>query len=189
MTNKNQKIDRVVGSTRKKGTVKNLTHGRAYVTATFNNTLVNITDDMGGTVVWGSAGASGFKGARKSTPYAATTAVEKVAAKAKEKGISLPKISYGKFPVFGRRFGKFKPIGMGRTEREAFSLGKEFARTTLGVTFKIPGVSGRKLPGYKTKYTKQGVFYIEPRGKRLKKRGISKEVSEIQLYRGLKRRK
>ena len=61
--------------------------GRAYIKASFNNTLVTITNDKGQTICWGSAGASGFKGARKSTPYAATTAVETVARKAKEKGI------------------------------------------------------------------------------------------------------
>jgi small subunit ribosomal protein S11 len=64
-----------------------LTSGRVYVTATFNNTLVTITDPMGNTITWGSAGASGFKGARKSTPYAATTAVELVAKKALDQGI------------------------------------------------------------------------------------------------------
>ncbi len=61
--------------------------GRVYVTATFNNTLVTITDDLGNTVCWGSSGASGFKGARKSTPFAATTAVEMVARKAQNAGI------------------------------------------------------------------------------------------------------
>ena len=66
----------------------NFSHARAYVTATFNNTLVNLTDPAGNTLLWGSAGASGFKGARKSTPYAATSAVEVVARKAKEKGIT-----------------------------------------------------------------------------------------------------
>lgn len=61
--------------------------GRVYVTATFNNTLVTITDQRGDTIAWGSAGASGFKGARKSTPYAATTAVELVARKAFDRGL------------------------------------------------------------------------------------------------------
>lgn len=63
------------------------TAGRVYVTATFNNTLVTITDPRGDTIAWGSAGASGFKGARKSTPYAATTAVELVAKKALDRGL------------------------------------------------------------------------------------------------------
>ncbi|RJR16078.1 30S ribosomal protein S11 [Candidatus Microgenomates bacterium] len=56
--------------------------GRVYVTATFNNTIVTITDAQGNTLCWGSSGGVGFKGARKSTPFAATTAVETVAKKA-----------------------------------------------------------------------------------------------------------
>lgn len=63
------------------------TSGRVYVMATFNNTLVTITDPRGDTIAWGSAGASGFKGARKSTPYAATTAVELVARRAIDRGL------------------------------------------------------------------------------------------------------
>ena len=51
--------------------------GRAYITSTFNNTLVTITSEKGDTISWSSAGARGFKGTRKSTPYAATTAIEK----------------------------------------------------------------------------------------------------------------
>lgn len=61
--------------------------GRVYVTATFNNTLVTITDEVGNTLCWSSAGSSGFKGARKSTPFAATTTVESVARRAKMMGI------------------------------------------------------------------------------------------------------
>ena len=75
--------------------------GRAYVTATFNNTLVTITDQEGNTLLWNSAGASGFKRARKSTPYAATTAVEQVAQKAKEKGLTSVEV-YVKGPGPGR---------------------------------------------------------------------------------------
>ena len=51
--------------------------GRVYVTSTFNNTIVTVTDEIGKTLVWGSCGASGFSGTRKSTPFAATTAIEK----------------------------------------------------------------------------------------------------------------
>lgn len=57
--------------------------GRVYISASFNNTLVTVTNAKGDTLAWGSSGASGFKGTRKSTPYAATTAVEKVLGKAK----------------------------------------------------------------------------------------------------------
>jgi small subunit ribosomal protein S11 len=66
----------------RKKTVKS---GKIYISASFNNTLITITDEKGGVISWGSAGASGFKGTRKSTPYAATTAVEKVINEAKEK--------------------------------------------------------------------------------------------------------
>lgn len=64
-----------------------VTSGKVYVTATFNNTLVTITDKKGNTISWGSAGAIGFKGARKATPYAAITAVENVARRAMEHGL------------------------------------------------------------------------------------------------------
>lgn len=68
----------------KKQTNTHKGHGKVYVTASFNNTLVTMTDNEGNTLCWSSAGNSGFKGTRKSTPYAATTAVEKVVKKAKE---------------------------------------------------------------------------------------------------------
>ncbi len=58
--------------------------GKVYISASFNNTLVTVTNDRGETLVWGSSGASGFKGTRKSTPYAATTATEKVLDRAKK---------------------------------------------------------------------------------------------------------
>jgi small subunit ribosomal protein S11 len=65
--------------TTKKKTVTNATkHGRVYITATFNNTLVTVTNDKGDTLGWSSSGSKGFKGTRKSTPYAASLAVEDV---------------------------------------------------------------------------------------------------------------
>lgn len=67
--------------------IKEVREGRVYVTATFNNTLITITDMSGNALVAGSSGASGFKGARKSTPFAATTAVEMVAKKAMDRGL------------------------------------------------------------------------------------------------------
>lgn len=68
-----------------KGTRKTeVSAGKIFINATFNNTLVTITDDKGNTVCWGSSGRAGFKGTRKSTPYAATTAVETAIRKAKE---------------------------------------------------------------------------------------------------------
>lgn len=82
-------------------TFRQITNGKVYITATFNNTLVTITDKNGNTICWGSAGASGFKGARKSTPYAATIAVETVAKKAQEHGLREVEV-YIKGPGVGR---------------------------------------------------------------------------------------
>lgn len=62
-------------------------NGKVFVTATFNNTLVSITDTAGNVLAWGSSGAAGFKGARRATPFAATTAVDAAARKAMAKGI------------------------------------------------------------------------------------------------------
>ncbi len=78
-----QQIKKLSKATTKKQVVRNIPSGRVYVTATFNNTLVTLTDSRGATLSWSSSGASGFKGARKSTPYAAITAVDSVAQKAK----------------------------------------------------------------------------------------------------------
>ena len=66
---------------------KQIPRGRAYVQSTFNNTLVTITDPNGNVLAWGSAGSSGFKGSRKSTPYAAGMAAEAAARKAMEHGV------------------------------------------------------------------------------------------------------
>jgi len=68
----------------KKVVLKKVEIGKMYVTASFNNTLVNITDGEGNSLVWSSSGNAGFKGTRKSTPFAATTAVEKAVKIAKE---------------------------------------------------------------------------------------------------------
>ncbi|OGM24185.1 30S ribosomal protein S11 [Candidatus Woesebacteria bacterium RIFCSPHIGHO2_02_FULL_38_9] len=57
---------------------------KVYVSASFNNTLVTVTDETGKTLCWGSSGSVGFKGTRKATPFAATTAVDKVVKKAKD---------------------------------------------------------------------------------------------------------
>lgn len=100
----------------KKATITNINHAKAYVKATFNNTLVTITDQNGKALVWGSSGASHFKGARKSTPYAATTAVESVARKAKEKGVASIEV-YIKGPGPGRdaAIRAFKATGLAIT--------------------------------------------------------------------------
>lgn len=80
---------------------KTVPSGRVYVTATFNNTLVTLTDNKGNALAWGSSGASGFKGTRKATPFAAISAVSKVAEKAKSLGMTAAEV-YIKGPGSGR---------------------------------------------------------------------------------------
>ena len=71
----------------KKKIKKNITSGIASVFATFNNTIISISDDSGNVIAWSSAGAQGFKGSRKSTPYAAQIAADHAAGKAQEHGL------------------------------------------------------------------------------------------------------
>lgn len=72
---------------RKKKVKKNIQKGVAHIQATFNNTIVTITDEMGNAVAWSSSGCKGFKGSRKSTPFAAQLAAEDAARKAMEHGL------------------------------------------------------------------------------------------------------
>lgn len=67
---------------------KNITAGVAHVRASFNNTMINITDAQGNTIAWSSAGLVGFKGSRKSTPFAAQVAAEDAGRKAQEHGVT-----------------------------------------------------------------------------------------------------
>ncbi len=85
----------------KKTDVKVSGNGRAYITSTFNNTLITITNDKGDTIGWSSAGSAGFKGTRKSTPFAATSAMEAVVRKAIGKGLKAVEV-YVKGPGSGR---------------------------------------------------------------------------------------
>ena len=71
----------------KKKIKKNITSGIAFVNATFNNTIITITDENGNVISWSSAGAKGFKGSRKSTPYAAQIAADDAARKAQVHGL------------------------------------------------------------------------------------------------------
>lgn len=71
----------------KKKVKKNITSGEAHVNSSFNNTMITITDAQGNTVSWSSAGMMGFKGSRKSTPYAAQVAAEDAGRKAQEHGM------------------------------------------------------------------------------------------------------
>jgi small subunit ribosomal protein S11 len=66
---------------------KNISHGHAHIKSTFNNTIVSITDPTGAVIAWASAGQVGFKGSRKSTPFAAQMAAEAAARRAQEHGM------------------------------------------------------------------------------------------------------
>lgn len=77
-----------MGKKKTQVTLKLSNRGRIYVNATFNNTLVTVTDEEGNVILWGTAGTAGFKGARKATPFAATTAIEQVIKKARGNGLS-----------------------------------------------------------------------------------------------------
>jgi small subunit ribosomal protein S11 len=72
---------------KKKKTKKNVIEGVAHIHATFNNTIITITDRSGNTLAWATAGGSGFRGSRKSTPFAAQIAAEKAGTKAQEYGL------------------------------------------------------------------------------------------------------
>lgn len=72
---------------RKKSTKKNIAKGIVHISASFNNTIVTVTDEMGNVICWTTAGGLGFKGSKKSTPYAAQQSVEAALNKAKECGI------------------------------------------------------------------------------------------------------
>jgi len=80
---------------------KNITSGVAHVNASFNNTVVTITDAQGNTIAWSSSGSQGFKGSRKSTPYAAQVAADNAARKAMEHGVKTLEVEV-KGPGSGR---------------------------------------------------------------------------------------
>jgi len=75
-------------TTRKKKIKKTVAEGKAFIRSTFNNTIITITDKDGNVLVWETAGAAGFKGSRKSTPYAAQIAASHAAEKAKTYGLA-----------------------------------------------------------------------------------------------------
>lgn len=99
-----------------KKVTKTIEQGKVFITATFNNTIVTITDTTGNTVCWGSSGMAGFKGARKSTPFAASSAVETVARKAQQFGMKEVEV-YIKGPGAGRdaALRAIKTAGLGIT--------------------------------------------------------------------------
>ena len=88
-------------ATRRRRDKKNIERGAAHIQSTFNNTIVTITDMTGNAISWASAGELGFKGSRKSTPYAAQTAAEQAARLAIEHGMKTVEV-YVKGPGAGR---------------------------------------------------------------------------------------
>ncbi|MBQ2864378.1 MAG: 30S ribosomal protein S11 [Clostridia bacterium] len=87
--------------TKKRKVTKNLNKGQAHIQASFNNTIITITDDAGNTVSWCSAGSLGLSGSRKSTPYAAQQASETAAKAAKDQGLNSVEV-FVKGPGNGR---------------------------------------------------------------------------------------
>ncbi len=85
----------------KRGDRKNISNGVAHVNSTFNNTMITITDIQGNTISWASAGMLGFKGSRKSTPYAAQMAAEEAGKKARDHGMKTLEVEV-KGPGSGR---------------------------------------------------------------------------------------
>lgn len=90
-----------VRKTGKKKEKKNVSEGIVHIQSTFNNTIVTITDLAGNVIAWSSAGLQGFKGSRKSTPFAAQMAAEDAVKKAKEQGVKKVQV-YVKGPGSGR---------------------------------------------------------------------------------------
>jgi small subunit ribosomal protein S11 len=87
---KSEKPSTKISTFKKKKKVKrNITTGIAYVYSTFNNTIISIADESGNVIAWSSAGAKGFKGSRKSTPYAAQVAADDAGGKAYEQGLRI----------------------------------------------------------------------------------------------------
>ena len=89
---------------------KNITSGVAHVNASFNNTMITITDAQGNTIAWSSSGTMGFKGSRKSTPYAAQVAAEDAAKKAQEHGMRTLEVEVSG-PGSGREVGAARAAG------------------------------------------------------------------------------
>ena len=95
------KVAKKSNYSKKKKQKKNITNGIAYVQSTFNNTIVSIADTSGNVISWASSGQKGFKGSRKSTPYAAQVAADAAAVKALEVGMKVLSVEI-KGPGSGR---------------------------------------------------------------------------------------
>ena len=98
---KAEKTKKISTYSKKKKSKKNILNGIAYVQSTFNNTIISIADTSGNVISWASAGQKGFKGSRKSTPYAAQIAADAAASKAMESGMKILSVEV-KGPGSGR---------------------------------------------------------------------------------------
>ena len=98
---KAEKTKKISTYSKKKKSKKNILNGIAYVQSTFNNTIISIADTSGNVISWASAGQKGFKGSRKSTPYAAQIAADAAASKAMEFGMKILSVEV-KGPGSGR---------------------------------------------------------------------------------------
>lgn len=101
---------------------KNVTHGHAYIKSTFNNTIVSLTDPHGAVIAWASSGQVGFKGSRKSTPYAAQLAAEAAARRAQEHGMKKIDV-FVKGPGSGRETRDFGRTAAKRSGKGGSALG------------------------------------------------------------------
>tara|TARA_A100001388_G_scaffold254788_1_gene218771 strand:- start:567 stop:1013 length:447 start_codon:yes stop_codon:yes gene_type:complete len=101
VTEEKSKVIKKSSYSKKKKIKKNITNGIAYVQSTFNNTIVSIADTSGNVISWASSGQKGFKGSRKSTPYAAQVAADSAAVKALEMGMKVLSVEI-KGPGSGR---------------------------------------------------------------------------------------
>lgn len=91
----------MASTNRKRKPMRQVATGKVFISATFNNTIISITDDNGNVLAWGSSGSAGFKGSRKSTPFAASTAVDQVTTRVKDAGLQKVEI-FVKGPGVGR---------------------------------------------------------------------------------------
>src|SRR5919197_3319425 len=115
---------------------KNISHAHAHIKSSFNNTLVTITDPQGNTIAWASSGNVGFKGSRKSTPFAAQLAAEQAARRAQEHGVRKVDV-YVKAPGSGQERPADEPL------EENTSTSGEIHRTRLQA---LPAREEQALP-------------------------------------------
>jgi ribosomal protein uS11 len=135
------------GATTKKKAKRSVSVGIVYIEATFNNTMVTITDTKGDTLCWASAGTSGFKGSRKSTPFAGQCAAQQAADKAKKYGLKEVEVK-----VKGRAaVAKARSLRSKRpASRSSRSKTSRRCRTTVAGPARSVASNGRRLSPHRT---------------------------------------